>query len=69
MKKDLFERVKKFLEEDGMDLIESYSNGEIALWGFDKDRNIEVVFKINESPDEEIIKEFKEQMGDKEVEE
>lgn len=59
-KKDIHDKVKSFLKKEGFELIESYSNGEIGLWGMDKERETEIIFRWNTFPDEETIEEFKE---------
>ena len=49
------------LKDNGFEFIESYRNGEEGYWGFNKDRSVEVVIKINNMPDEEDIETFEEQ--------
>ena len=52
----------KKLEDNGFEFVKSYFNGEEGYWGFNKERTIEVILKINEMPDEENIKEFEEHL-------
>jgi len=57
---DLDTTTIKPLKDNGFEFIESYFNGEIGFWGFNKERNIEVTIKVNENPDEEDIANFEE---------
>lgn len=57
---DKIEEVIESLKGVGFKFIESYFNGEVGYWGFDKDRKIELTIKINRNPDLEDIKDFEE---------
>jgi len=61
---DLQTAVIKPLKLNGFEFIESYLNGELGFWGFNKERNIEVTIKVNENPDEESISNFEEHIKD-----
>jgi len=52
----------KKLEDNGFEFVKSYFNGEEGYWGFNKERTIEVILKINEMPDEENIEDFEEHL-------
>lgn len=60
----------KELENKGFEFVKSYFSGEEGYWGFNKERDVEIILKINEMPDEENIENFeehlKEQINDEE---
>ena len=61
MEKKMENKIKKFLKENNIDFVENYFNGEMSFWGFNKDRNMEVIIKFNDNFDEETLKDFNEQ--------
>ena len=60
---DFLDEIKAFLKKNGFEFIDTYSNGEFGFWGFDKKREVEISFKLNEIPDEDSVIEFEEQIG------
>lgn len=59
----IFDEFKEFCDMKGIRYTESYMNGELGLWGFDKEGN-EIVVKVNEFPDDEVIEQFNEELDE-----
>jgi len=47
-----FDNTIKTLEEKGFEFVKSYFNGEEGYWGFNKERDVEVILKIIEIPED-----------------
>ena len=61
---NLIKDIEEVFEKHEIHTIKSYWNGEDGYWAFDKDRILEIIFKVNHEPTAEDIENFEEQINE-----